>query len=103
MRQELLEAYKTVDLLLLPTTSVPAFPFGAYAHNKLEMDLQDYFTCPANLTGVPALSVPCGFTSSGLPISFQLMGPHLSEGLLFQTAHAYEQNTEWHTKHPSGF
>jgi Asp-tRNAAsn/Glu-tRNAGln amidotransferase A subunit and related amidases len=67
------------------------------------MDLQDYFTCSMNIAGIPAISVPCGFSTQGLPIGFQIAGPHLSEELLFQTAHAYEQKTEWHMRSPKGF
>lgn len=101
MRQEIESVFKDVDLLLSPTHPAPAFKFGAFENNKLQMDLQDYFTCPANLTGNPAISLPCGFSSNGLPIGFQLIGPHLSEELLYQIAYAYEQSTPWHTKHPS--
>ena len=78
--------------------------YTAYYWYPLQMDLQDYFTCPMNLAGIPAISIPCGFTKKGnLPIGFQLIGSHLSEELIYQTAHAYEQNTPWHTMHPDGF
>lgn len=103
MRQETIDAFKHVDLLLMPTHPMPAFTFGAFDVDKLQMDLQDYFTCFANLTGIPAISIPCGFTKNNLPIGFQLMGPHLSEELLLQTAHAYEQSTEWHMRYPEQF
>ncbi len=103
MRQELIEAYKEVDLIFMPTSPSSAFRFGAFDDNKLQMDLQDYFTAGANLTGMPAVAVPCGFTSKNMPVGFQLMGPDLSEGLLFQTAHAYEQQTPWHTMHPEKY
>lgn len=103
MRAEFDDMFKNVDLLLSPTSPTQAFKFGAFDDNKLQMDLQDYFTCPSNITGIPAISVPCGFSKDNLPFGLQLMGPHLSESLLFQVAHAYEQATEWHTKHPSGF
>lgn len=103
MRQEFMDTFKKVDALIMPTHPIPAFKFGAFNVDKLQMDLQDYFTCAANLTGVPALAVPCGFTKDNLPIGFQFVGPHLSEALLYQTAHAYEQATEWHTKHPKGY
>jgi aspartyl-tRNA(Asn)/glutamyl-tRNA(Gln) amidotransferase subunit A len=66
----------------------------------LELDLQDYFTCFANLTGLPALSLPCGATPEGLPLGMQLIGPAESEGLVMQAAYAYEQSTEWHKRHP---
>lgn len=103
MRAELIECSKEVDLMFMPVSPAGAFKFGAFDDNKLQMDLQDYFTAAANLTGTPALAVPCGFTSQGMPIGFQLMGPDLSEALLFQTAHAYEQSTPWHTMHPEKF
>lgn len=100
MRHEFTEAFKEVDLLIMPTHPTPAFAFGAYDVNKLQMDLQDYFTCPMNLVGIPAISLPCGFTNNTLPIGFQLIGPHLSESLLYQVGHVYEQNTRWYTQHP---
>jgi aspartyl-tRNA(Asn)/glutamyl-tRNA(Gln) amidotransferase subunit A len=103
MRYELNQAFADVDLLFLPTSAAPAFKFGAFDENRLQMDLQDYFTAPASLTKLPALAVPCGFTASKLPIGFQLMGPELSEELLYQAAHAYEVATPWHTMHPAGF
>lgn len=103
MRTEFERAFAEVDLLLLPTAPSTAFKFGAFDDNKLAMDLQDYFTCSANIAGVPAISIPCGFSKENLPIGFQLMGPHLSEDLLYQTAYAYEQVTPWHTMYPKSF
>ncbi len=103
MRSAFTQAFKEVDLLIAPTHPAPAFKFGAFDDNKLQMDLQDYFTCAMNITGIPAISVPCGMSKSQLPIGFQFIAPHLAEELLLQTAHAYEQATEWHTMHPAGF
>lgn len=103
MYQEFVDAFKNVDLLIMPTHPAPAFKFGAFEQDKLQMDLQDYFTCAANLAGIPAISIPCGFTKDKMPIGFQIVGPHLSEELIFQTAHAYEQVTPWHTMHPEAF
>jgi len=100
IRQEFIDMFKKVDLLLMPTQSVPAFTFGAFDVDKLQMDLQDYFTCPMNLAGIPAISLPCGFTKNKLPIGFQLVGPHLSEELILQAANVYEQDTPWHTMNP---
>ena len=100
IREEFINAFKQYDVLFMPVNSIPAFSFGKFEDNKLEMDLQDYFTAPANLAGIPAISVPCGFVDNRLPIGFQLLGPDLSEGMLFQTAYAYEHNTDWHTMHP---
>jgi aspartyl-tRNA(Asn)/glutamyl-tRNA(Gln) amidotransferase subunit A len=101
MRDEFIEAFKSVDVLFGPVSPTPAFKFGQVT--GLEMDLQDYFTASANLTGIPALALPCGFTSSNLPVGFQLFGPDLSEELLYQTAYAYECTTSWHTMHPGGY
>jgi len=100
MRAEFLKTFKEYDLLFAPVSPAEAFPFGAFANNSLQMDLQDYFTAAANLVGIPAVSIPCGFTSNKLPVGFQLMGPDLSEELIFQTGYAYEQVTQWHANHP---
>ncbi len=100
IRREFLNAFNDVDLLVMPTQPAPAFKFGAFDVDKLQMDLQDYFTWPVNLAGVPAISLPCGFSKNNLPIGLQIIGPHFSEGLIYQTAYAYEQRTEWHKKHP---
>lgn len=100
MRQEFINIFKEVDLLFSPVAAMSAFKFGAFDDNKLAMDLQDYFTAPANLVGIPALAVPCGFTKDNMPIGFQLFGPSLSENDLYQAAYAYECNTDWHTKYP---
>ena len=86
----------------MPVTPTAAFKIGGIT-NPLQMDLQDYFTCPINVAGIPAVSVPCGSTKDNLPIGLQFVGPHLSEELIFQTAHAYEQATPWHTMHPKGY
>lgn len=102
MRAECAELFSQVDLLFAPVVPTEAYAFGAVSINSIQLDLQDYFTCFANLVGIPAVSVPCGFTATHtMPIGFQLMGPHWSEASIFQTAYAYEQSTEWHTHHPA--
>lgn len=95
--------FKEVDVLMMPVHAAPAFTFGACDKDPLAMDLTDYFTCFANLTQIPALSVPCGFVDDNLPTAFQLAGPKMSESLLYQIAHAYEQQTVWHTMTPPAF
>ena len=100
MSHDFAQAFADVDVLIMPTHPAPAFKFNAFADNKLQMDLQDYFTCAMNLAGIPSLSLPCGLTQSNLPIGFQIVGPHLSEELLYRVGHAYQQETDWHTKHP---
>lgn len=101
IRQQLAEAFKEVDLLVMPTHATPAFKVGEFDNDKLTMDLQDYFTAPLNLAGVPGISLPVGFSSQGLPLGMQLVGQHLSEELLFQVGHAYQINTDWHRHNPS--
>jgi len=101
MREEFLETFKKVDLLFSPVSPSGAFAFNAFKENAVQMDLQDYFTCSANLVGIPAVSVPCGFTDEALPIGFQLLGPDYSESLIFQTLHAYEQQTPYHLMFPN--
>ncbi len=104
IRHDFVSAFKDVDVLLMPVNPAPAFPLGAFDLDKLQMDLQDYFTCPINLAGIPALSLPCGFThKTNLPIGLQLVGPDLSEELLFQVGYAYQQRTDWHTRHPQAY
>ncbi|MBP6892077.1 Asp-tRNA(Asn)/Glu-tRNA(Gln) amidotransferase subunit GatA [Candidatus Babeliales bacterium] len=100
IRQDFANAFSKVDLLLMPSQACPAFEIGKFDNNKLQMDLQDYFLCSANLAGVPAISIPCGLSKENLPLGFQLIGPHLSEQLMFQVGHAYQQLTDWHKKHP---
>lgn len=95
------KAFADVDVLIIPTHPAPAFKFGAFANNKLQMDLQDYFTCAMNLAGIASLGIPCGMSKENLPIGMQLVGPSLSEELLYQVGHAYQQKTDWHTKTPT--
>ncbi len=99
LRAQFLEALKSVDVLFAPVSPAPAFQFNQV--KGLELDLQDYFTAPANLVGIPALAVPCGFTRAGLPVGFQLFGADFTEELLYQTGYAYEQNTDWHRRYPT--
>lgn len=103
IRSQFVDAFKKVDVLLMPTHPAPAFKLGAFDLDPLQIDLQDYFTCPMNLAGIPAISIPCGISKNNLPIGFQIVAPHLAEDLMFQVAHAYEQATPWHTMHPKGY
>lgn len=98
MRAETAKAFESVDCLFAPVSPTGAFVAGSL--DEMALDLQDYFTCFANLVGIPALAVPCGFLKSGLPMGFQIMGAHWSEELLYQVGYAYEQSTPWHTKFP---
>jgi aspartyl-tRNA(Asn)/glutamyl-tRNA(Gln) amidotransferase subunit A len=100
---EFKQAFADLDILIMPVHPAPAFKLGAFENDKLQMDLQDYFTCAMNIAGIPALALPCGLSKDNLPIGFQIIGPHLSEELLFQVGHAFQQATDWHTKTPAGY
>jgi aspartyl-tRNA(Asn)/glutamyl-tRNA(Gln) amidotransferase subunit A len=100
IRQDFSEVFQSVDALVTPTSPVVAFPVGEKSGDPLQMYLIDVCTLPVNIAGLPALSVPCGF-SEGLPVGMQLIGPHLSEATLLQIGHAYEKATEWHGQRPS--
>ena len=101
IRGDFEQAFEQVDLIAAPATPNSAFKIGAHTGNPLEMYLEDVFTLPANLAGVPGLSLPAGFDSQGLPLSLQLIGPHFSEERLLQVGHAFQQITDWHTVRPS--
>ena len=99
IRRDFAEVFQSVDALVTPTSPVVAFPVGEKTGDPLQMYLIDVCTLPVNIAGLPALSVPCGF-SGGLPVGMQLIGPHLAEPTLLRIGHAYEQATEWHTQRP---
>ncbi|MGF1677684.1 MAG: Asp-tRNA(Asn)/Glu-tRNA(Gln) amidotransferase subunit GatA [Candidatus Methylacidiphilales bacterium] len=101
MKQDFDHAFKTCDLILSPTSPTPAFKFGERLDNPLQMYLADVFTIAANAAGICGLSLPCGFTRSGLPVGLQLMGPSLGEPVMFRAAHAYEQGHDWWKKVPA--
>ncbi|MAR06811.1 MAG: Asp-tRNA(Asn)/Glu-tRNA(Gln) amidotransferase GatCAB subunit A [Cyanobium sp. NAT70] len=92
IRRDFDAAFQSADVLLTPTAPSTAFKAGAHADNPLSMYLADLLTIPVNLAGLPAISVPCGFSSAGLPIGVQLIGNVLDEGRLLQVAHHYEQS-----------
>ena len=94
------EAFKKVDVILSPTTPGTAFKSGEKTSDPVEMYLQDIFTIPANLAGLPALSIPCG-EHEGLPLGLQLVGNSLQESKLLQFAQAFQSNTDWHKKLPN--
>jgi aspartyl-tRNA(Asn)/glutamyl-tRNA(Gln) amidotransferase subunit A len=99
IRQDFLNAYQQVDALITPTTPTPAFKLGAKA-DPLALYLCDIYTIGVNLAGLPAVSLPCGFTSSGLPVGLQLIGRPFDEAGLLAIAHNYEQAHDWHQRHP---
>ncbi|MDD3374949.1 MAG: Asp-tRNA(Asn)/Glu-tRNA(Gln) amidotransferase subunit GatA [Candidatus Omnitrophica bacterium] len=92
------EAFKEFDAILTPTSPTTAFKLGEKASDPLSMYLSDIYTISANLAGIPALSLPCGFSNDGLPIGLQIMTKPFDEEMIFRIAHTYEQNTDWHKK-----
>jgi aspartyl-tRNA(Asn)/glutamyl-tRNA(Gln) amidotransferase subunit A len=90
------DVFKDVDVLVTPVSPYPAFKIGEKKDDPLEMYLADVFTVSVNCAGVPALSIPCGFTSSNLPVGLQIIGPQFSEEKLLKVGCAYEQITQWH-------
>ncbi|UCD57475.1 MAG: Asp-tRNA(Asn)/Glu-tRNA(Gln) amidotransferase subunit GatA [Candidatus Hydrogenedentota bacterium] len=90
------QAFEKCDVVITPPTPTPPFLIGEKVDDPLQMYLSDVFTLPINLTGLPAIVVPCGFTSGRLPIGLQIIGKPFDEQTLFRTAYTFEQNTEYH-------
>jgi len=103
IRQDFLSAFEKVDVVLCPTSPTPAFRLGERIENPLEMYLSDVFTIPANLAGIPGISIPCGFTRDNLPIGMQIMGKHFDEATLLKVARAFERETDYHLKRPGDY
>lgn len=92
-------AFERCDVIASPTSPSVAFKIGSRTADPLAMYLSDVFTIPASMAGIPAVSVPCGF-SDGLPVGMQLIGRAFDEATILRAAHAYERSTEWHTRRP---
>ena len=101
IRRDFDAAFAGVDAIAVPTSPTPAFPIGERVDDPLQMYLADIFTVSAPLAGLPAISVPCGFTPDNLPIGLQLTGRAWDEVTLLQMADAFERATEWNGKHPT--
>ncbi len=100
IRRDFERAFEQVDALVTPTSPTTAFPRGERIDDPLQMYLADVFTISANLAGIPGVSLPCGFDSSGLPIGLQLLGRHFDEAGLLRVAAAYEDATDWGGRSP---
>jgi aspartyl-tRNA(Asn)/glutamyl-tRNA(Gln) amidotransferase subunit A len=100
IRRDYEEAFTRVDVVAMPTTPTAAFRIGDRVDDPLQMYLGDVFTVSANLAGLPAISIPCGFTAEQLPIGLQLTGRMFDEATLLRVADAYERDTEWSKRHP---
>ena len=100
IRQDFEKAFELCDALITPVAPTTAFRIGEKITNPLDMYLSDVHVVAVNLAGIPALSMPCGISSNGLPIGMQVIGPHLAEETLLRIGHMYQSVTDWHTKHP---
>jgi aspartyl-tRNA(Asn)/glutamyl-tRNA(Gln) amidotransferase subunit A len=94
------QAFQNYDVLVSPTSPTTAFKIGEKADDPMAMYLNDIFTIPANLAGVPAMSVPCGLDEAGLPVGIQLTAPVLDEATLFRVGHALESDLELDLRPP---
>ncbi|HDN63027.1 MAG TPA: Asp-tRNA(Asn)/Glu-tRNA(Gln) amidotransferase subunit GatA, partial [Candidatus Bathyarchaeota archaeon] len=100
IRMDFEKAFKRFDVLAAPTMPTPPFKLGEKIENPLELYMCDIDTVPANLAGLPSISIPCGFTTSGLPVGLQLIAPPFREDLLFRVAYAFEKNTGYVKEEP---
>lgn len=101
IKQDYDNAFAEVDVIAGPTVPTAAFKIGQHDQDPLAMYLADIYTASANLAGVPAISLPCGFSGDGLPIGLQLQGNMFEEAKLLQAAHQYQLQTDWHTRRPN--
>jgi aspartyl-tRNA(Asn)/glutamyl-tRNA(Gln) amidotransferase subunit A len=100
IRQDYDRAFGEVDLIAGPVAPTPAYPIGEKINDPLAMYLFDLYTVSTNLAGLPGISIPCGFSSQGLPIGLQLQAPPFEEERLLRAAHMFQQATDWHTPRP---
>ena len=100
--QDFAEAYRNCDLIAGPTSPSVAFGLGAMSSDPVQMYLNDIYTTAANLAGLPALSIPCGFGEGGLPVGLQFVGDYFAEARMLRAAHQYQLATDWHLRQPAG-
>jgi aspartyl-tRNA(Asn)/glutamyl-tRNA(Gln) amidotransferase subunit A len=101
IKNEFDQAFARCDVLLSPTAPTPAIKLGERVNDPLQMYLMDICTLGCNLAGIPGISVPCGFTGSGLPVGLQLAAPPFAEEKLLRVAQMYQAATDWHTRRPT--
>ncbi|CAD5375604.1 Glutamyl-tRNA(Gln) amidotransferase subunit A [Pseudomonas sp. OF001] len=102
IKNDFVQAFGEVDVILGPTTPNPAWKLGAKSADPVSAYLEDIYTITANLAGIPGLSMPAGFVD-GLPVGVQLLAPYFQEARLLNVAHQYQQVSDWHTRTPAGF
>jgi aspartyl-tRNA(Asn)/glutamyl-tRNA(Gln) amidotransferase subunit A len=96
------EAFTQCDLIMGPVAPSTAFEIGAMSSDPVQMYLNDIFTIPASLAGLPGMSIPCGFDGRGLPVGLQVIGNYFSEARMLNAAHQYQKATDWHLRVPAG-
>lgn len=96
---DFVEAFKSCDVIMGPTSPSTAFKLGEKAADPVQMYLSDIYTIAVNLAGLPGMSIPCGFVG-GLPVGLQLVGNYFAESQLLNVAHRYQQATDWHARRP---
>jgi aspartyl-tRNA(Asn)/glutamyl-tRNA(Gln) amidotransferase subunit A len=101
IKQDFEHVFSKYDVIIGPTTPTTAFKIGEKIDDPLTMYVEDILTIPVNLAGIPAISVPCGFASNGLPIGLQIMGKAFDESTILRVAHVFEQHTDYHKARPS--
>ena len=101
IRQDFDRAFEEVDLIAGPVTPTPAFKIGEKIDDPLANYLFDLYTVSANLAGIAAISVPCGFSSAGLPIGLHLQAPAFEEERLLRGANMFQRATDWHQRRPA--
>lgn len=100
IKEDFDRGFESVDVIITPTSPTPAFKIGEKTKDPLQMYLSDIFTISVNLAGVPAISIPCGFSRDNLPIGLQILGRHFDEETVLRVAYAFEQSTKWHRRRP---
>jgi aspartyl-tRNA(Asn)/glutamyl-tRNA(Gln) amidotransferase subunit A len=97
------EAFRQCDVIMGPVAPCVAYDIGAKTNDCVQMYLEDLYTIPINLAGLPGMSIPCGFGNQGRPVGLQIVGNYWSEALMLSTAHAFQQVTDWHARTPPAF
>jgi aspartyl-tRNA(Asn)/glutamyl-tRNA(Gln) amidotransferase subunit A len=100
IKRDFEQAFTQVDAIATPVAPTTAFKIGEHTNDPLAMYLEDIFTLPTNLAGVPGIAFPVGFDQQGLPVGMQLMGPHFKEDSLIKMVHAFQSSTNWHSRTP---
>jgi len=101
--EDFLQAFESCDVIMGPATPTTAFKIGEKTDDPVAMYLNDIYTVPINLAGLPGMSIPAGFDPQGLPVGLQIVGRYFDEARLLNVAHCFQQATDWHQRMPKGF